>query len=842
MLKAGHFEVDGYRGSRLICTSWFVLMLCVFMIMPPVYPAPKPGSTSGTKTIPVFKPSMPDAIGDKWAVVIGIGRFADPQVPALKYADKDARDFYDYLIDPKAGNFQKDHVKLLLNDQATKVNIMDMLGDSFLPHAANPDDLVVIYFSTHGSPAGADIRGVNYAVAYDSQLRRLFATGLEMRQLFRIVKERVHTNRLLLVLDTCYSGAGAESHKGLMRTNVDSQGLAQGIGSLIISSSSPEQKSWESDELRNGYFTKYLIDALKEKPQNATIDQAFNNMKQKVQASVLKDKGEIQTPVMSGSFSGPKLVLGSTPVHVHQAPITVPIGGDVVESGKGTAMDLSAYGERMRSALSLLEKDRLWDASHELEAAIQVNPKSVEAQLLACDLYDSQSRYNEAFEAAKKAVVNDPESSQGREKLARSYMRMDQSFEAMRQAQKSVTLDPANSMAYYWMGYINENYFKRSDLAEQEYRKALELNSLNGRAYLGLARLLKKQGGKSDVIEGFVRKALESDADYADAHLELGRLFLAAGRFKEAESEIRKGVSADPNNPVLHAELGNVLALDRSRAAGAEAEYQKALELGPNVGLCHLAFARFLMDEKSRPEEAERQLNLAIKLDPDLDDARVTLARLLLAKKTNYDEAFRQCKKALEINPKNASAHLYMAKVKIELYKDFPAAEDELKQAVALAPQMSEAYDVLGLLYEKWAGRYAEAKKSLEKAVQTDPKNARAHYHLAMLLLKKPAESTPQVIYDHLLKAVDNAPEESSYYVRIGFMQQQYFKKYKEAEASYRKALECNSADAEAHMRLGLLLIERFRLRKPGEAELKTALELNPEDPETKAACERFIH
>src|SRR5262249_50885167 len=135
----------------------------------------------GAKVIPRIQSSAP--IGDKWAVVIGVGKFADSQVPQLKYSAKDAKDFYDYLVDPTLGKFQPDHVKLLLNESASKVNIMDMLGDSFLPHAANPNDLVVIYLSTHGSPAGADIRGVNYLLAYDTQLRKLFATGLEMKQL-----------------------------------------------------------------------------------------------------------------------------------------------------------------------------------------------------------------------------------------------------------------------------------------------------------------------------------------------------------------------------------------------------------------------------------------------------------------------------------------------------------------------------------------------------------------------------------------------------------------------------------------------------------------------------------
>lgn len=797
---------------------------------------PRPAAKSGSKVVPRVSSTAP--IGDKWAVVIGISKFADPQVPQLKYSSKDAKDFYDYLVDPALGKFQKDHVKLLLNQDASKVNIMDMLGDSFLPHAAGPNDLVVIYLSTHGSPAGADIRGVNYVIAYDTQLRKLFATGLEMRQLLRIIKERVHTNRILLVLDTCYSGAGGESHKGISRSNVDSSSLAQGIGSLVITSSSPDQRSWESDDIKNSYFTKFFIDSLKN--GNPSVDQAFNNMKQKVQQSVLKDKGEVQTPVMSGSFCGPSLVLAVAPTETHQAPITVPLSTDTNPSGgKAAAADLSTYGEKMRSALSLIDANKLFDASHDLEAAIKSNPESVEARLVSADVYDAQGRFNEAYESAKKAVMNDEESAQGREKLARAYMRMNNIDEAMRQAQKAATLDPESSMAYYWMAYINEKYLNHADQAEQLYKKALELNSLNGKAYMGLAGLLSKQG-KDDLAEGFIRKAIEADADDAEAHLALARIISKRGDTKKAEQEVRTAINNDPNNPVLHSELGNILAANKDRVNDAENEYHKALELGPNVGFCHYAFARFLMDNRDRQEEAEKEYKLAIKLDPDLDEARVRLADYLVLKRKVYDEAFDQYKKAFASNPRNALALVGIARIDAELYKDYPGAETELKKALVLDPKLALAYNLLGQIYQKNMGRYVEAKQSYEKALDIDSQYASAHYNLAILLLERIKENQPAAILDHLKKACDADPTVSIYHTKTGYVQQTFFKKYPEAQAEYNKAIELNVADSEAHLRLGMLLIDKFGQRKAGERELRTAHEQLPDDPDIKAAFERY--
>ncbi len=38
-----------------------------------------------------------------------------------------------------------------------------------MPHVANPDDLVLIYISSHGSASEMDVGGVNYIIAHDSE-------------------------------------------------------------------------------------------------------------------------------------------------------------------------------------------------------------------------------------------------------------------------------------------------------------------------------------------------------------------------------------------------------------------------------------------------------------------------------------------------------------------------------------------------------------------------------------------------------------------------------------------------------------------------------------------------
>jgi tetratricopeptide (TPR) repeat protein len=251
-------------------------------------------------------------IRDKWALIIGTGRFKDPKIN-LRYAAKDAQDFSDFLI--KERNFAPDHVQLLTNEAATRANILSLLGSKWLPRVAEKDDLVVIYFSTHGSPSSLDIGGVNYLVAYDTDPADLYATGIAMQDLARIIKARVHSDRVMLVLDACHSGVTAPaSGKSIVRAgNIDVDPIVQGTGQLVISSSKPDQRSWESQRYEGSVFTRYLIDGFRKNGSMTKLGDAYSYMEAEVQREVLRDRGLLQTPVMRSKWRGSDLILGVKP-------------------------------------------------------------------------------------------------------------------------------------------------------------------------------------------------------------------------------------------------------------------------------------------------------------------------------------------------------------------------------------------------------------------------------------------------------------------------------------------------------------------------------------------------
>lgn len=285
---------------------FLVLIVLLSILIGPAYCAQQGSTTKVNVEKPANRP-----VKDKWALVIGISKFQDPKIN-LKYPSKDAKDFYNYLVGD--GQFAKNHVILLTDEKATRANILSVIGDTWLPRVANPDDLVVIYISSHGSPADMDVGGVNYLVAHDTNSECLYATGIPLQDLMRIIKRRVHCDRVVMILDACHSGAASADSKDLYRTgNVDASRMVAGTGQLVIASSKPDQVSWEGKSYENGVFTRHLIDSLKLKGNQTKLGQAFDDMKDKVQQEVLMERGQLQTPELKSQWKGEDLILSIVP-------------------------------------------------------------------------------------------------------------------------------------------------------------------------------------------------------------------------------------------------------------------------------------------------------------------------------------------------------------------------------------------------------------------------------------------------------------------------------------------------------------------------------------------------
>ena len=247
-------------------------------------------------------------LSEKWALVVGISKFQDKHLPRLNYASKDARDFSSLLLDPGVGRFKAANVHALTEGQVTAKELKIELN--WLARSAQPNDLVVIFLSSHGTPRNRDTAEVNYIATSDTETEpedNLFATAFPMVEISDVVRTRIKAQRTVIFLDTCHSGAAIRdataSDKALDR-------IRQGVGRAIVTSSSPEEQSYEGKPFDNGYFTHFLLEALRNGKGNDSIEHVYAAVKQ----NVSKAAGSIQrkqTPVLSKSERGEEIVIGA---------------------------------------------------------------------------------------------------------------------------------------------------------------------------------------------------------------------------------------------------------------------------------------------------------------------------------------------------------------------------------------------------------------------------------------------------------------------------------------------------------------------------------------------------
>ncbi len=288
----------------------------------PFSPPPAAAITAEEYSVPV---------GKKWALVVGIDEFQDPRAPALRFAKKDSTDFATYLEDSAGGRFQPARVRHLTNKDATLQGIREGIG--WLRENVQPEDLVVFYVSSHGSPRQIDPNGVSYVITYDSNLssaEKLYASSLQMIELAQSINRDIRARRVVLILDTCFSGDATTSARVIsgqsrgvlplfsspkppsISSSADtfSAGLSairMGVGRAVLTASRAEEQSWEG-EYKNGYFTYFLLQELRSEP-GASLGGAFPVVRKRVHDAVEGTFHQQQNPTAEFGDSGASIVM-----------------------------------------------------------------------------------------------------------------------------------------------------------------------------------------------------------------------------------------------------------------------------------------------------------------------------------------------------------------------------------------------------------------------------------------------------------------------------------------------------------------------------------------------------
>ena len=194
-----------------------------------------------------------------YAIIIGIDDYQN--ISNLDYAVNDAESVKEMLINQFS--YKEENVKLLINENANKINIEQTLSDISL--LAGENDRILVFFAGHGEtmklPDGGEM---GYLIPVDGKQENLYASAIPMNDL----KDLSHMSKakhMLFLVDACYGGLAAVGTRGLEPAKTPNylEKITNIKSRQIITAGGSDEKVIEKPEWGHSAYTMNLLRALK---------------------------------------------------------------------------------------------------------------------------------------------------------------------------------------------------------------------------------------------------------------------------------------------------------------------------------------------------------------------------------------------------------------------------------------------------------------------------------------------------------------------------------------------------------------------------------------------------
>ena len=265
--------------------------------LPPPAQTQAPASTTSTAS---STPSQVDQItalpvsAKRWALVIGVDKYTDPQISPLKGSDNDARLIADALV--RYAGFPRDQVILLSTDQPaerqpTRVNILRRLSN--LSTAVPKDGLLLVSFAGHGMERGGQAFLLPSDAQISDQISFLEETAISMNR----VKERIKETgvaQVLVLLDACRNDPGGRADAPNPLTNAYTSAFDFDVRNrevqafATVYATGIGQRAYEYTEKKQGYFSWAVVEGLKGGAANDKGEITLSQLVKYVQDTVPK--------------------------------------------------------------------------------------------------------------------------------------------------------------------------------------------------------------------------------------------------------------------------------------------------------------------------------------------------------------------------------------------------------------------------------------------------------------------------------------------------------------------------------------------------------------------------
>jgi serine/threonine-protein kinase len=266
---------------------------------------------------------------------------------------------------------------------------------------------------------------------------------------------------------------------------------------------------------------------------------------------------------------------------------------------------------------------------------------------------------------------------------------------------KAVALDPNVAGAHVTLGMVYTQT-DRNDLAAQELDTALKLDRLNAEAWAARSELYMRQG-RADDAENAIREAIDlAPADWRWPK-QLTDIYSRRGKFEQAIETSAQVINLSPDNARAYNNLGLYLT-GVGRFRDAETALRKAIAIEP--GYNRYTNLGKVLQEQGKPEDAEQMFRKAAELNPSDYRAWDFLAALYWDQKKDPEKTREAYRKTIELAEALRAAKPREAYLLADLGEAYAHLGDEgqalplLRQAMALAPEDSDILRECGTAFE----------------------------------------------------------------------------------------------------------------------------------------------
>ncbi len=252
----------------------------------------------------------------------------------------------------------------------------------------------------------------------------------------------------------------------------------------------------------------------------------------------------------------------------------------------------------------------------------------------------------------------------------------------------------------------------------------------------------RTRDGFLQAIANFQR-ASQLDPNFASAFAELARVYSLAPIFAgmpaataapKALEAADRALRLDPNLADAHSAIGFVKAHYEYDWPAAESELRRAVELEPNNPYPHFFYSNSYLSPLGRHQEAIAEMWKALELDP-LSTRMQSFAGVTLTWARHYDDAVTQYRKVNQLDPNFALNHERMAQLYALLAKYEDAIAEETKARLLSGERSEEVGAKMNTLRRAVMARggrgYWEEELQFSKDVQNPPEANVDFYGLA---------------------------------------------------------------------------------------------------------------